>query len=517
MIIFRCDWRCVFLNNRKKSLINITSDLFYQLVTVLLGIIIPRLVLTNLGSEANGLISTLSQILSYVSLLEAGVGAASLQALFSPLQKDNKEDINSIVSATNFFYVRTGATYLVILILLACVFPITVNSEISKVSITGVVLVSGIPSAINFFFQGKYIIFLNANGKNYISKYIGTFVYIVNSVLKIIFLNLGFGIVAVQSLGIISSIIQVIYIEIYIHRNYKWIDLKEKKNFEAIKQSKNVLIHQVAWLVTSNTDTIILTYVCGLKTVSIYAMYRLLLGMIDKVIESITSGLHFVMGYYFQKSKAEYEQIYSMLEVTIIGLCFSLFCIAHIFILPFLQLYTSDVYDINYIDPILAMLFVIVHILIESRGPSWETISVAGYFSATQNQSVIEAIINLTISLLLVFKFGMYGVLVGTIIASTYRLIIMVEYSNRQILNRNPWPSYRRYFIGIIMFVITTAVLNIIVRFLNFTSYLKIFTSAIFCTIITVPLFFFALLIFERQTWKDAVKLLHFKKGINRK
>ena len=62
----------------KKGLGNIVTGLFNQLVTIALGILIPRLILTSLGSEANGLLSSVNQVLAYLALLEAGIGTASM-------------------------------------------------------------------------------------------------------------------------------------------------------------------------------------------------------------------------------------------------------------------------------------------------------------------------------------------------------------------------------------------------------------------------------------------------------
>ena len=204
------------------------------------------------------MVSSITQILTYVALLEAGVGAASTQALFAPAKKNDETKINEIMAATSRFYNRTAVLYMATLLILAFVFPYTVESEINKVYISLVVLVSGIPSVISFLFQGKFKILLTAEGKNYLAKNLSLFIFLLNSILKIILLTNGFGIIAVQSLEILSAIVQVIFFAWYIKRHYKWLDLKAKADYDSIKQSRNALIHQVAWLITSNTDTILL-------------------------------------------------------------------------------------------------------------------------------------------------------------------------------------------------------------------------------------------------------------------
>lgn len=47
--------------------------------------------------------------------------------------------------------------------------------------------------------------------------------------------------------------------EIYIHKNYGWIDLSVEPNEAAISQKNSVLIHQISTLVFSNTDVLVLS------------------------------------------------------------------------------------------------------------------------------------------------------------------------------------------------------------------------------------------------------------------
>ena len=79
--------------NSTKGFRNIAANIFAQIVTILLGIIIPRLMLVNLGSEANGLFTSIGNVLVYVALLEAGVGAAATQALYAPLATKNRQRV----------------------------------------------------------------------------------------------------------------------------------------------------------------------------------------------------------------------------------------------------------------------------------------------------------------------------------------------------------------------------------------------------------------------------------------
>lgn len=106
-----------------------------QIVSIALGILIPRLVLINLGSESNGLLSSINQALVYLNLLEAGIGTATLQALYRPVAEHNTQDINQILSATNKYYKKVGTWYFIAVMTLALVFPNIIDSELSSFTI----------------------------------------------------------------------------------------------------------------------------------------------------------------------------------------------------------------------------------------------------------------------------------------------------------------------------------------------------------------------------------------------
>ena len=100
-----------------------------EILAILLGIVVPKLTLTSYGSEINGLLSSVTQIYSYITLLEAGIGTATLQALYKTLGKKDVAKTNAVLAATNKYYHRTGALYLVAIILFSIIYPVCVKSS----------------------------------------------------------------------------------------------------------------------------------------------------------------------------------------------------------------------------------------------------------------------------------------------------------------------------------------------------------------------------------------------------
>lgn len=483
------------------------TNILNQAITLVLGIIIPRLVLVNLGSETNGLLTSINQVLVYVALLEAGVGTASLQALYGPVAKDDKNAVNRILAATNRFYKRTGSIYLAVVLLLALVFPFTINTELPRNTVMWVMMLSGLPGVVNYYFQGKFRILLQAEGKEYIITSMSTLVHIFTSLSKIGLLLAGFDVIALQLMYLVFNLMQVGCILVYIKKNYRWIDLSVEPNYRAISQSKNVLAHQISGLVYNNTDTLVLTYFCGLKTVSVYSLYSLLLSMVDTMIGNFF-GVNFILGQAFHENQKHYMKLHDVYELYMMTLSFSLFCIAGLFILPFMALYTSGISDIKYVDTLLPILFISIYLLSKGRTASMQVINFAGHFRQTQWHAFAEAGINIAASLVAVNFFGIYGVLIGTIVALLFRTNAMILYANRKILGRNPWITYRRWLLNLALFVAVTVAGKWLFSFVALDSYLRIIGWAIVCCIVVIPLFFGVASVCEREVFRFACQLL---------
>ena len=127
---------------------NLLSGLVYQVVLIVLSFLLPRLYLENFGSEVNGVLSTIKQIFTYMTLLEAGIGLATTQALYKPIAEEDHKKASSIISATHIYYFKTGIIYSVIVILLAVVYSFLVPTSIAPGVIFSIIILTALPSLL---------------------------------------------------------------------------------------------------------------------------------------------------------------------------------------------------------------------------------------------------------------------------------------------------------------------------------------------------------------------------------
>ena len=88
----------------KKAIYNIITNLVLQLIIVIYGFVVPKIIIQTFGSGVNGLVSSITQFLAYITLLESGVGPVVKAALYKPIaKKDNKTIANILKTSERFF------------------------------------------------------------------------------------------------------------------------------------------------------------------------------------------------------------------------------------------------------------------------------------------------------------------------------------------------------------------------------------------------------------------------------
>jgi len=442
------------MRNKDKSKRILISGILSQAITLALGIVLPYLLIGGFGSEVNGLLSSIRQIFVYVALLEAGVGTAALQAMYAPVAAGNKGKVCEIMSATHRYFRRTGWMYALCVVILAFIYPLIFHVELSHGLVAAVILLQGGANVIRYFFQGKLTILLRVDGRSYVTTNIQTLITILSYSTQIILIMCGYSIIYVMTGYFLINLCQMFLVTQYVRNHYSWLDISAKPDFKALAQSKFVIIHHLSGLVFNNTDILLLTYFCGLKVVSVYSLYSLIYSSVSSVIDTLCTSVEHILGQAFNSDKDRFMKLQEAYETYYLGIAFAFFTITLIMIPSFMKLYAGNFSDADYTDYWLPYLFTAINILLYARRTSSQIINFAGTFKQTQWRSVLESAINIGVSLWLVNKVGLYGVLWGTIAALLYRTNDVIIYANVSILRRKPWQTYRRWGVNWILLII---------------------------------------------------------------
>ena len=434
------------MKTTQKGFFNIIYGALGQLLIIAFSVVTPLLVMENYGSEVNGLLHSTEQIFVYLSLLEAGIGYASLQALYRPVAEDDRHEISAIMAATRIYYNRTGVLYTLAVVAFAFLYPVLVSTSLPYFLVVGVVLFGGLGGSINYFYQGKYMLLMQAEGYSYVTQKINILVNLLVNAAKIALLLLGFNVLAVQASFFVAQVVRALLYHRYIRSKYLDIDFGVTPDFKAVSQKNAVLVHQISYMIFSSTDILLLTFLTqDLKLVSVYTIYNMAINALYTLVATVSSGFDFKLGQMFATDRAQYDRLYHVFEIFHLTLIFSVMSALYRVFLPFISTYTRSITDVVYVHRWYPLLFVLVPLLTHGRTAASSGINFAGHFEQTKKYAVLEACINLSVSIVGILAFGLPGALMGTIAASLYRTTNVIRYYYRNFSPDSIWRTVKRW------------------------------------------------------------------------
>lgn len=422
----------------KRAKLNIVTSLASQLVAVICGLIVPKVMLDGFGSEAYGAVASITQFLSYIALLEGGIGGVARAVLYKPLAEGNTYRVGVIVGEVKRFFKLVGIVFVVYALIIACTFKYFSGVEALDWLTTFALVISiGISVFAQYFIGLSYQVLLIADQRAYVTLISTIVTTAVNAVLTVILVKAGCGIVVVRLVSSIVFLARPIVMMVYAKKRY---GLKKvpKKDEKLLSQKWEGLGQHIAYFLHSNTDIALLTLISDLKNVSVYAVYNMVVVNIQSVCYSFVSGMEAVFGDMLAREEhSELKRTYGMYEAMVSIASVVLFSVTAVMIIPFVRLYTANLTDANYIEPLFAVILTAASLLYCLRMPAHSLIIAAGHFKQTRIAAYGETVINVLLSVILVFKFGIVGVAIGTLVATLFRFVYYAVYLGKNILNKN--------------------------------------------------------------------------------
>lgn len=424
------------MDNIKKLKMNSRTSLLNQIVAMLSGLILPRFILTYFGSDVNGLISTITQFLSFIGLLEIGLGSVVPAALYKPLAQNDQQQINKILATARNYFTNIARVLIVYIVILIFVFPHLVNSPYDFLGTSFLIFAMSISTFAKYYFGIVNQLFLDANQKNYISISLQIATVLLSTIASIFLIIQGFSIQTIR-LGVsLIYLIRPIFLYYYVKKNYN-IDFDVTPDSKSIPQMWNGIAQHIASVILNSTDMVVLGIFSTLENVSIYSVYNMIINGVKLMLTSLTGGLKSFFGNLLAQNQIEQlDNYFSIIEWLIHTTVVYLFGMTAVLINSFVMIYTQGVEDANYYVPLFSLLITLAQAIYCIRLPYNSMVLAAGHFKETQRSSIIEALINLIFSIISVNQLGLVGIALGTLFAMLYRTIYLVIYLSKNILFR---------------------------------------------------------------------------------
>lgn len=484
---------------QKKAFYNIVSSLLFQSIMLITNFIVPNLIIHNYGSSINGLITSITQFLSFVVLLESGIGAVVLVKYYDALATNDSIKMSQVYKESKKFFDIIAYITIIYVIILCIIFPyIAKNNTSSRFTVTALILIISTTYLTQYFFGLVNQLVIQADQKTYIINFTKSIANLISTALIALFIFLKADIIIVKSVGAIALVSIPVIFSVYVKKNYN-INHNIERNKSILSDKWSGLGQHIAAFIHGNADIVLLTLFSGVLEVSVYSVYALITSGMHSVQTALSNGVSAAFGNMIangeNKKVKEYYIAFDYLNMLIFSI---LFTVAFFMILPFVRLYTNGATDINYIRPLYAAIVLAADYLYCVRCSYSCIIYAAGHFRQTMKNSYIEAGINIVISLLLVNKYGLVGVGIGTLAAMVYRCIDYIYYLSKNIIYWDIKKTAYKYFINIIAFVI----IYFIVRNFNFNQINNVkqwIIYAIITTLITAVIYISINLILNKK------------------
>ena len=484
----------------KKASINILFSILSYVISTIPVFLVRKVFLDTLGSELLGLNSLFSNILSYLSIVEMGIGSAIIFSLYRPYAENDQVKVKGYLQYYSKFYKIVGTTILVIGLLLVPGLDIFIKEQVNLFDAKMYFILFLINTVITYYFSYKLCI-LNVAQEGYKISIAMAISKLVISTLQIIFLKLNYNMYVYLLIQIIINLFYYLIINKYISVKYEWleytegkINYSEKENLK--KRISALFMHKIGNVIVFGTDNIVISYFINLNTVSKYNSYIMIINAFKNIIENMMNSITPSIGNLLvmdDKNKA-YE-VHKKLFFMSFWIVSTIVILLYNVITQFVQIWLDESQVLSKFT-VAIILFNLYFQLMRSSVERFKEGS--GNYHQDKYSAFIEAIINLIFSILLVKKIGLPGVFIGTLISNIMVVFWMKPLiTYKYVFNKSVIEYFVMYFRFLIIGITTLFITTFITK--GLVNYNNIYMFSINCVINILVVNIIYLIIF----WKN--------------
>ena len=413
------------------------SVVFIALIQGIFSFYRISVILSAYGDKINGVVQVALQISAYLVLFQSGMSAAYQYKMYAPLSNGEYGRVSSLFSGLQKSMRRvSGKMLLIALIIIPIYSALLLNKGVRYWDTLLILAVIGIRITAPYFFTLPERCLIDIKEKRYvvvIVEGIKDCVTICTEILLIKFTMLPLPLILCVNLIYLGAS-KLVYQRIIRKYYGKSFDLKSIPEYTAATMTKAVYAHQAASVATSNTDNVLLSILSSLKNVTIYSAFASLIAypalVISRMIEGMRASLALKIARDDKDSFLAFKQL----------LAFSFFCVCAIVPVflkmanPFVALWIGSQYSIPVIPLILFGLILADKLIMPGIYAARDA---KGLYQESKRYTILQAVVNVVVSIGLVIPFGIVGVLAGTL-ASMYLILQPCNFNlvYRKVFNR---------------------------------------------------------------------------------
>ncbi len=404
-----------------KSILNAEVNLLFYFLSLFLTFFSRKIFLDNLGAEFIGLTGTLNNILGYLNLSELGISACIGYFLFKPLQTNNRQKIQNILSLLGYLYRWIGGIILTGAFVISLFFPLIFREASLNLPIIFFAFYSFLGSSLIGYFINYRQILLSADQKNYLVAVYYQSANLLKLALQIYLAFTYKNLYIWVAIEFLFSVIGCIILNWKINKEYPWlkVDILQGRKLlkeypEIITKTRQVFIHKIKDFFLVKSDELFIFLFVSLKMVAYYGNYLIIISKLISLFSAVTGSVGASIGNLVAEGNKERTlQVFwefTTIQHTIAAiLSFSLY----MFLEPFVSHWLGSEYIMdNYI-----LMLLVVYVYITNSCNSVNSFNYAHGLYADVWSAWTELIINVSVTIVCGLQWGIIGILLGKIIS----------------------------------------------------------------------------------------------------
>lgn len=509
------------VSRQKQSFINVGLAIISQVAVVIVCLFLPRSIIQTYGSETNGLVSSLQQVITYFSLVEGGLLGATIFALYKPLTVDDTNEVSRILSTSKRLYFKAGIIYSALLLIAMFIYPFVIaQTSFSMLEIMALVFFIGVNGTTQLWVIGKYKALLIASQYSGVVSVLNSVSTVLYSILIIVLAHFRIYIIFAFAVASIAYVIRAVIFYIAVRKIHPQINYNAESKGYILPKRNDVLLQQLLMMLVMNSGVLILTFSKSpMWLISIFTVYNLVLSSLNMLMDSINFGITAGFGNLIafddreklKKAYLEFEVMFQMLWTWVFS------CLAILY-LPFIRIYTNKVSDAQYVMPAVCWLFTLIGAFWTIRNQQSTLITAAGRFREIRNGNIIEASLTIIFSMIGFMTYGLVGMLVGRLLVTIYRALDFIIYNNKFVIRISLRFTFWQIGLSVITIGASYKVLSLVLKSFPVT-FLSWTIEAIVCAVISAIVVLMVRLALDFRTTLVVLKRFVFisKKSLSRK
>lgn len=446
----------------RNSIKNISFSVVSLLVTTILSFVLRTVLIETVGIESVALKSLFYEIVSVLALSELGIGSAIAFNMFKPLKDGDEAKVRALMNFYKKAY-RIIALSVFLLGTAVCFFVPLFVTDIAfdnwYLRLTFMLYVT--QSALSYLFTYKATL-LNCDQKNYIVTRITTVIKAIGTLLIILLLWLTKSFVLYIVAEIILTVLTNVTISAKVDRVYPYLKGNEKlpkpEQKKVFSNIKNIFFKSMAGKIVGSTDNMLISVLASTLIVGYYANYTTVIMVFRSIMDACAQGIDASVGNLYVSEKPE------KCNQVINRLTYAFFVASAIFavgifvcIQPFICLWIGPEFLLSESTVFIICINLLLYVMSK---PVSAAMHYTGMFDIGRNISIIAAIINLVVSIVLGYFIGINGIFIGTICVYVFEITAKSYYLYTKYFKIDP----RRYILRMLMYVAGVIALMLLCR-----------------------------------------------------